>query len=157
MSGDSPAAEAFNATGFKISIAAARFNVRLVDSLLARVLEGLAAAGVKARNTTVVRVPGSNELPVAAQLLIDRTKPDAVVALGVVIRGGTLHYELVSHASTNGLQDVAIASRVPVINGIIVAENLAQARDRCQGRINRGAEFAHAALAMADLRRSLLR
>jgi 6,7-dimethyl-8-ribityllumazine synthase len=80
-----------------------------------------------------------------------------VIALGVVIRGATIHYELVASAATAGLQDVAISSRVPVINGIIAAENAAQARARCQGRVNRGAEFADAAIAMAALRRSLSR
>jgi 6,7-dimethyl-8-ribityllumazine synthase len=157
MSGDSPKRQAVDASRFRISIAAARFNGTLVEALLARVRTALLSAGVADRNITVVRVPGSNELPVAARLLIDRRKPDAVIALGVVIRGGTIHYELISSAATSGLQDVAIASRVPVINGIIAAENPAQARARCQGRIDRGAEFADAAIAMASLRKSLSR
>ena len=155
MSGDSPKSLSTGGSGFKISIAAARFNKRLVDSLLDGVLKGLLAAGVKSRNISIVRVPGSNELPVAARLLVDRKKPDVVIALGVIIRGGTLHYELISTAATNSLQDVALATRIPVINGIIVAENIAQARARCQGKINRGAEFARAAVEMAALRRSL--
>ena len=153
MSGDSHAQETIDASGFKIAIAAARFNGKLVDALLGRVRRGLASAGVRDRNVTVVRVPGSNELPVAARLLVKAKKPDAVVALGVIIRGGTIHYELIASAATSGLQDVALASRVPVINGIIAAENRAQARARCMGRIDRGAEFANAAVAMAALRR----
>jgi 6,7-dimethyl-8-ribityllumazine synthase len=157
MSRDSPAPASTDASRLRISIAAARFNGRLVEALLARVRGALAAAGVEARNIKVVRVPGSNELPVAARLLVDRGRPDAVIALGVVIRGATIHYELVASAATAGLQDVAISSRVPVINGIIAAENAAQARARCQGRVNRGAEFADAAIAMAALRRSLSR
>jgi len=80
-----------------------------------------------------------------------------VIALGVIIRGGTIHYELIANAATLGLQDVAVASRVPVINGVIVAENVGQAKARCAGRIDRGAEFADAAVAMAALRRSLSR
>ena len=155
MSGDSPAPEAIDASRFKIAIAAARFNERLVEALLGRVLARLRSAGLREGNLTVVRVPGSNELPVAAQLLADSGRWDAVVALGVIIRGGTLHYELIAFAATEGLQQVAVASRVPVINGIIVAENAAQARARCLGRIDRGAEFASAALAMAALRRRL--
>jgi 6,7-dimethyl-8-ribityllumazine synthase len=157
MSGDAHASEPIDASGFRIAIAAARFNAALVDALLGRVRKGLASAGVRERNITVVRVPGSNELPVAARLLADRGKPDAVVALGVIIRGGTLHYELIASAATDGLQEVALSSRVPVINGIIVAENRAQARARCQGRIDRGAEFASAAVSMASLRRGLAR
>jgi 6,7-dimethyl-8-ribityllumazine synthase len=157
MSGDSPVPESVNASGFKIAIAAARFNGRLVESLLGRVRRGLSAAGVRDRNVTVFRVPGSNELPVAARLLVESRKPDAVVALGVIIRGGTIHYELIASAATSGLMEVALSSRVPVINGVIVAENAAQARARCQGRIDRGAEFADAAVSMAALRRTLLK
>lgn len=157
MSGDSPKPEALDASGLKISIAAARYNGRLVDALLGGVRRALASAGVRDRNVTVVRVPGSNELPVAARLLVDAGKPDAVVALGVIIRGGTIHYELIASAATAGLQEVALASRVPVINGIVVAESETQARARCLGRIDRGAEFASAAVAMAALRRGLTR
>jgi 6,7-dimethyl-8-ribityllumazine synthase len=155
MSSDSPKPEAIDATGLTFSIVAARFNGPLVDALLGRVVKRLMEAGVKERSITLTRVPGSNELPVASRLLIDREKPDAVVALGVVIRGATLHYELVASAATNGLMDVSLATRVPVINGVIVAENAAQARERCKGRIDRGAEFADAALSMAALRRRL--
>jgi 6,7-dimethyl-8-ribityllumazine synthase len=157
MSGDSHAPETIDASGFKIAIAAARFNGKLVDALLGRVRRGLATAGVRDRNVTVVRVPGSNELPVAARLLVEAKNPDAVVALGVIIRGGTIHYELIASAATSGLQDVALASGVPVINGIIAAGNRAQARARCMGRIDRGAEFANAAVAMAALSRGLAR
>jgi 6,7-dimethyl-8-ribityllumazine synthase len=128
-----------------------------VESLLKRVQSGLSAAGVKERNVSLVRVPGSNELPVAARMLVDGGKPDAIIALGVIIRGGTIHFELIATAATNGLMDVALSSRVPVINGVIVAENIGQARARCAGRIDRGAEFADAAVAMAALRRRLSR
>jgi 6,7-dimethyl-8-ribityllumazine synthase len=155
MSGDSPAPERVDASGFKIAIAAARFNGPLVEALLGSVRKALALAGVRGPNVTVVRVPGSGELPVAARLLVDRGKPDAVVALGVIIRGATLHYELIASAAAGGLQEVALTSRVPVINGIVVAESRAQARARCQGRIDRGAEFAAAAVSMASLRREL--
>jgi 6,7-dimethyl-8-ribityllumazine synthase len=155
MSGDSPVPEAVDASGFKIAIAAARFNTLMVDALLNRVRARLLASGVKARNITLVRVPGSNELPVAARMLVDQGKADAVIALGVIVRGGTIHYELIAEATTQGLQTVAVDSRVPVINGVVVAENASQARARCQGRIDRGAEFADAAVSMAALRRSL--
>jgi 6,7-dimethyl-8-ribityllumazine synthase len=155
MSLDSPALGAAKASGLRISIVAASFNLKLVDALLARVAARLHAAGVKRRHVTVVRVPGSNELPLAALLLARSGRPDAVIALGVIIRGGTIHYELIATAATGGLMDVALGTRIPVINGVIVAENAAQARARCKGRIDRGAEFADAALAMAALRRRL--
>ncbi len=139
---------------FTIGVVAACYNPQLVNALLARVQAGLRAAGVQARRIRVVRVPGSHELPVAAQWLA-RRRPDAVIALGVLIRGDTIHYELIANATTEALQAVALATGVPVINGVIVAETAAQARARCAGRIDRGAEFAHAALVMADLRRRI--
>jgi 6,7-dimethyl-8-ribityllumazine synthase len=110
---------------------------------------------VKASRLFVVRVPGSNELPVAAQLLAGRHRPDVIVVLGVIIRGDTLHYQLIAEASAQALQRVALDAKIPVINGVIVAETPAQAEARCLGSINRGAEFAAAALAMAALRQSL--
>jgi 6,7-dimethyl-8-ribityllumazine synthase len=155
MSADSPVPAPIKASSFRIAIAAARFNGSLVDALLARVRKRLSAAGVREKNVSVVRVPGSNELPLASRLLVDRGRLDAVIALGVIIRGATMHFELIANASANGLMNVALDSRVPVVNGVIVAENAAQARARCAGRIDRGAEFADAAVAMAALRRGL--
>ena len=92
----------------------------------ARCFRALGQAGVRDRNLAVVRVPGSNELPVAAQLLAG-ARPDVVVALGVIIRGGTIHYELIAEATTQALQRVALDSGIPVINGVVVAENARQA------------------------------
>ena len=108
MSGDSPVPEDVEARGLKVAIAAARFNPELVDALLGRVRARLRAVGVRDRDVALVRVPGSNELPVAARLLVDRRRPDAVIALGVIIRGGTIHYELVAQSATQGLQAVAL-------------------------------------------------
>jgi 6,7-dimethyl-8-ribityllumazine synthase len=142
-------------TAFTLGVVAACYNEPLVDALLARVLAGLRAAGVQAKKLTVVRVPGSNELPVAAQWLAEDRETDAVIALGVLIRGDTIHYELIADAATAGLQQVALKTGVPVINGVIVAETAAQARTRCAGRIDRGAEFATAALVMAALKRRI--
>jgi 6,7-dimethyl-8-ribityllumazine synthase len=155
MSSDSPSAEAVDAAGLRVAVVAARFNGELVDALLSRVLGRLSAAGVRASNLSVTRVPGSHELPVAARLLIGGGNVDVVIALGVIVRGATIHYELVATAASQGLTDVSIATQVPVINGVIVAESEDQARERCAGPIDRGAEFADAAVSMASLRRRL--
>ncbi len=155
MSLAAPTASAFDGAPFRIGIAAARFNERLVDALLLQVRTHLRAAGVKEKNLAVVRVPGSNELPSAVQLLAHRAKFDVLVALGVLIRGDTLHFELIAHAAAHALQRVALDARTPVVNGIIVAENLAQAEARGLGKINRGAEFARAAIEMAVLKKRL--
>jgi 6,7-dimethyl-8-ribityllumazine synthase len=154
MSLASPASSAIDGAAFRIGIAAARFNEKLVDALLLKVRDHLRAAGVRKKRLAVVRVPGSNELPAAAQLLARSGKFDALIALGVLIRGDTLHFEFTAGAATHALQRVALDANTPVINGIIVAENLDQAETRCIGRISRGAEFARAALEMAALKRS---
>ncbi|HEY1848916.1 MAG TPA: 6,7-dimethyl-8-ribityllumazine synthase [Opitutaceae bacterium] len=155
MSGDSPVAEAVDASRLKIAVAAARYNGALVGRLLARVEKSLLSLGVRRSNITTVRVPGSNELPLAARMLIRSKRPDAVIALGVILRGATLHFELVANAASDGLMQVSIATGIPVINGVIAADTPAQARARCGGDIDRGAEFAAAAVGMADLGRRL--
>jgi 6,7-dimethyl-8-ribityllumazine synthase len=155
MSLASPKATAISGAAFKIGIVAARFNEALVAALLARVQAALRATGVKERNLTVVRVPGSHEVPWAAnQLAAGR---DCVIALGVLIGGDTNHHEMVGQSVSHALQRVALETGVPVINGVIVTSTLAQARARCAGRINRGAEFGRAALAMAALKKEFAR
>jgi 6,7-dimethyl-8-ribityllumazine synthase len=155
MSLAAPQPVTIDGADLSVGIVAARFNETLVDALLARVQAGLAAAGVKPRRITVARVPGSHELPVAAQWLAQSGRHDVIIALGVLIGGDTNHHEMVGQSVSHAFQQVALASGRPVINGVVVTDNLAQARVRCTGRINRGAEFARAALEMAALRRAL--
>ena len=138
---------------FRLGIVAARFNPELVDALLASVQQSLRAAGVAERRITVLRVPGSHEVPVAAQWLARGGRRDAVIALGVLIKGGTAHHQIVADGVTQALQRVALDTGVPVINGVVVTENRKQAVQRCAGAIDRGGEFARAALEMAALRR----
>lgn len=153
MSLDAPQSAVVDGSRFRIGIVAARFNPELVDALLATVVRELRAAGVKPGRIEVLRVPGSHEVPLAAQWLA-RGRHDAVVAVGVLIKGGTSHHSIVADGVTHALQRVALDTGVPVINGVIVVESRKQAEERSRGRINRGAEFAHAALAMAALRRA---
>jgi 6,7-dimethyl-8-ribityllumazine synthase len=157
MSRQTPVAAAIEGAPYTVAIAAARFNQPLVNALLAHAEAELRAAGVRPERLIVVRVPGSHELPSAIQWLCAQHHPDATIALGVVIRGATRHYELVSDAVGRGLMDVALATQVAVINGVIVAETRAQAVARCSGPLRRGGEFARAALEMAELRRRLSR
>jgi 6,7-dimethyl-8-ribityllumazine synthase len=156
MSRDQPIGAGIDGAPFRVGIAAARYNQRLVGALLEQVTAALQAAGVKPGRIAQVRVPGSNELPAAVQLLAERYRFDVLIALGVIVRGETIHYELIAQATAHALQGIAVATRTGVINGIVVAENPAQAEARCRGEINRGAEFAAAALEMAALRRRLL-
>ena len=157
MSLAAPIDRAIQGSAFRVGIVASRFNSELVDALLSRVLERLSAAGVKEKATTVVRVPGAHEIPWAAHMLAREGRRDVVIALGVLIGGDTSHHEMVGASVSHALQRVAIDSRVPVINGVIVTDTPAQAKERCSGRINRGSEFAAAALEMAALKRKFSR
>ena len=153
MSLDAPQPTAPNGADFRFGIAAARFNGEYVDGLLSRVVGTLQAAGVTEANLAIVRVPGSHEVPWAAQTLATRSQCDCVIALGVLIAGDTSHHEMVGASVSAALHRVALDTHTPVINGVLVVNSPAQAAERCSGRIDRGAEFAHAALDMAALRR----
>lgn len=157
MSLSAPKPAAIDGTRLSFGIVAARFNTELTDALLARTVAGLRAAGVKEKRITIIRVPGSHEVPWAAQALAKREKPDAVIGLGVLIGGDTSHHEMVGASVSHALQAVSLATRLPVINGVIVTNTLAQAEARCRGKIDRGAEFAAAALEMAALKKELSR
>ncbi len=157
MSLDAPAQQPINGAEFRFGIAAARFNGELVDGLLARVQETLRQSGVKDANVAVVRVPGSHEVPWAARALAIGSQCDCVIALGVLVAGDTNHHEMVGESVSHALQRVALDTHTPAINGVIVVNSVEQARERCIGKINRGVEFAHAALEMAALRRKFPR
>jgi 6,7-dimethyl-8-ribityllumazine synthase len=153
MSLDAPKSPVVDGARFSFGIAAARFNEALVDGLLASLQATLAQHGVKADRMTTVRVPGSHEVPYTMQRLADSGRYDCLIALGVLIGGDTNHHEMVGACVSSALQTVVLSSRLPVINGVIVADTRAQAEARCTGAINRGAEFALAALEMAALKK----
>ena len=155
MSQSTPSVGRISGAKFSIGVVAARFNEALVDGLLVQLTAGLRRAGVKAGRIQLVRVPGSHEVPWAAGRLAASRRHDCVVVLGVLIGGDTKHHEMVGQSVSHALQRVALDAGIPVINGVIVADTVAQARARCTGEINRGAEFAQAALAMAELKVAL--
>ena len=157
MSLASPQSRDIDGSSFRIGIAAARFNESLVDGMLARVVATLRAARVSEASIGSVRVPGSHEVPWAAQALATGGQYDCVIGLGVLIAGDTNHHEMVGDSVSHALQQVALKTGVPVINGVIVVNSLAQAEERCVGKIDRGAEFAAAALEMAALKRKFSR
>jgi 6,7-dimethyl-8-ribityllumazine synthase len=144
---------AADARGLKVGVAVASFNAFVTDGLLQGALEALAAAG--AADPTVVRVPGSFELPVVARALAE-SGHDCVVALGAVIKGETDHYTHVATQSIAGLRQVAVETGVPVGLGVLTARTAAQARARSlPGAGNKGAEAAEAAVRAADALRRL--
>lgn len=157
MSLSAPQPISTSGAGLRIGIAAARFNQKLVDGLVARATDAMVAAGVAAGGIELVRVPGSHEVPWAAQALAKTGHFDCVVGLGVLIAGDTNHHEMVGESVSHALQQVALTTSTPVINGVIVVNSLAQAEERCVGSINRGAEFAAAAIEMAVLKKRFSR
>lgn len=114
------------ADGLRLGIVATRWHAELVDQMLDRAHAAAKACGVT--EITVARVAGSVEIPVVAQALA--RSHDAVVALGVVIRGETAHFEYVSQSVTDGLTRVALDEATPVAHGVLTVETVAQAQDR---------------------------
>jgi 6,7-dimethyl-8-ribityllumazine synthase len=155
MSGaGAPTPEPVDATGLTLGIVAATWHREISDSLLERAVACAAASGIP--SPTVVRVPGAIELPVVAQALAQTH--DAVVALGVVVRGGTPHFEYVCDSFTEGLTRVALDAGKPVGNGVLTTEGEQQARDRAgmdDSAEDKGWEATAAALQTALVLREL--
>ncbi|GBD85674.1 6,7-dimethyl-8-ribityllumazine synthase [bacterium BMS3Abin02] len=135
--------------GRRVGVVVASFNRVITDGLLAGALEALEASGTE--QVTVVRVPGSLEIPLVVQRLA-QTGHDAVVAVGAVIKGETDHYEHVGSQSIAGLVSVSLATGVPVGNAVLTVTEFEHARDRSlPGPANKGYEAAMAVLAMLDV------
>ncbi|MCL2466346.1 MAG: 6,7-dimethyl-8-ribityllumazine synthase [Micrococcales bacterium] len=156
MSGlGSPDLEVVDGRGLRVVVVAASWHPAVVDGLVAGAHRALDEAGVT--DVTDVRVPGTVELTVAASAAA-RAGADAVVALGVVVRGGTPHFEYVCQSVTHGLTEVALRTGVPVGFGILTCDGEAQALDRAglpDSREDKGAEAATAAVATAIALRAL--
>ncbi len=150
MSGSgTPALQVEGAQRLRVAVVAALWHAQVMDGLLEGAQRALADAAVA--SVVVVRVPGSFELPIAAQAAA-RAGFDAVVALGVVIRGGTPHFDFVCTAATEGLARVALDSGVPVGFGLLTCDTEDQALDRAGlpgSREDKGYESAQAAVATA--------
>jgi 6,7-dimethyl-8-ribityllumazine synthase len=143
-----PAEEAFDASDYSVAVVAASWHTEVMDGLLAGAQRALAAHGVT--HAEVVRVPGTFELPVVADALAE--EHDVVVALGVVIRGGTPHFDYVCSAATDGLTRVALDHGIPVGFGVLTCDTDEQALDRAGlpgSSEDKGWEATAAALATA--------
>jgi 6,7-dimethyl-8-ribityllumazine synthase len=142
--------------GLKVGIVVSRFNDFIVERLLAGAMDGLVRHGVADKDITIARVPGSLEIPVAAQKMARSKKFDAVLCLGCVIRGETIHYEQVCAEVARGVARSSLDSGVPVIFGVLTTENLQQAIERAGAKGgNRGWDAAEAAIEMVHLLRGL--
>ena len=137
-----------------ISIVASLYNDELVNSLLNSTIEELRRI-MPSITVPVYRVPGAFEIPVCVKHLIENNTNDALIALGVIIKGETDHADLVGSSVTTSLQNLALANNIPIIHEVLLTENREQAVERCQGAKNRGLEAAKAAITMAELFSSL--
>ena len=138
----------------QFGIVVSQFNESITWDLLDGCLETLSSYDVT--KIDIVWCPGAFELPLAVERMINASRYDAVIALGAVIRGETYHFEAISNAAINGLQEVALRTGVPVALGVITAETLEQARNRSTpGPNHKGKEAALAALKMSDLLQKL--
>jgi 6,7-dimethyl-8-ribityllumazine synthase len=144
--------------GARILVVEARFYDAIADALLAGAMKALKEARAE---VDCISVPGSLEIPTAIAIAADaarrRRRPyDGAVALGCVIRGETIHFEIVSHQSARGLMELSVARGLPIGNGIITVENEAQAFARARmDEQDKGGDAARAALALVALKRRL--
>jgi 6,7-dimethyl-8-ribityllumazine synthase len=140
----------------RFGLVAARFNEAVTEGLLRGALDALGEAGVNDDQLTLVRVPGSFEIPVAALRLAETGLVDAVICLGCLIKGDTMHFEFIAGSSCQAIADVAVATGVPMALGVLTTLTEEQALARAAAvPENKGREAALAAIEMATLFRRL--
>ena len=143
-----------NAAGMRFAIVVARWNSFITERLLQGALDALRRSGCREQDITVVRVPGSFEIPSQARTLAETGKYDAIIPLGCLIRGETTHYEHIATEVTRGIGQSAQETGVPHTYGVLTCENLEQALDRAGLKAgNKGFEAAISAIEMVSLKR----
>jgi 6,7-dimethyl-8-ribityllumazine synthase len=136
-----------SARGLRTIIVASRFNSIIVEKLVDGALDALVRHGATLADQQLIWVPGAWEIPLVAKRAIQLKKPDAVIAVGCVIRGGTDHYQHVSGGVSGGVAQVSLDTGVMVANGVLTVESLEQALERAGSKMgNKGAEAALAAI-----------
>jgi len=147
---------ALQGEGLRVAIAVARFNSFITDRLLAGALDGLRRHGVAEDDVTVVRVPGSWELPVTVKALAESSKYDAIISLGAVIRGDTPHFDYVAGEAAKGVGQVMVSTGVPIAFGVLTTNTLEQAIDRAGAKSgNKGFDAATTVIEMVSVLRQI--
>jgi 6,7-dimethyl-8-ribityllumazine synthase len=145
-----------DASGMRLALAVSRFNSFFTDQLVKGAADCFARHGGRDEDLVLVRVPGANELPLAAQRLAASGKADAVVALGAVIQGATPHADLINGTVARALSKIALDTGVPVVNGIVCALNLEQAVERAGTKHgNKGWDAAMVAIETVNVLKGL--
>jgi 6,7-dimethyl-8-ribityllumazine synthase len=142
----------YDASGMRFGVVVSRFNSFITERLLSGTLDALEKGGAAARQTDVVRVPGSFEIPLAAKKMAQAGRYDAIIAIGCVLRGETAHFDYVASEVARGVQLAQLDTGVPIIFCVLTCETLEQAIDRAGLKSgNKGYEAGLAALEMAGL------
>lgn len=139
----------------KIGIVVSRWNSMITDKMLDGALKALKTNGIQDDDITVVRCPGSYEIPLAVQQLIQSRNVDGVIAIGVVIRGGTPHFEYVCDAVNRGITDLILKHNKPIAFGVLTTDDVKQALERAGDKGNKGGEAALALLEMISVEQKL--
>ena len=140
------------AKGLKVAVVVSRFNSFLTEQLVKGAADAFVRMGGDEKSLTLVRVPGAYEIPVVAQKLAGKQGVDAVVCLGAVVQGATTHASLINGTTAMAFSKISLHTGVPVLDGIVSAENLEQAVERCgtkQG--NKGFAVMQSAIEMANV------
>ena len=146
----------FDARDLRVAIVVSRFNETISKQLLSGAIDCLGRHGVPEEKLSVAWVPGAFEIPVVAKRLASSREFDAVICLGVVIRGETAHFDYVAGHASNTIGQVSVETGIPVTNGVLTTETVEQATDRAGGKMgNKGFEAALAAIEMSNLLTSL--
>ena len=142
----------FVCTGKRFAILSARFNDFIGDKLVSGAIDALIRHGVSNDDITVIRVPGSFELPLVANKVAHSGAYDAILALGVLIRGATSHFDWIAGEATKGIAQAALSSGIPVSYGVLTIDTIEQAIERAGTKVgNKGCDAAMAALEMVSL------
>ena len=140
------------ATDYKFALVVSRYHDFVTDKLQAGAIAAIAAAGGRADDVVVLRVPGAFEIPSAARHAAETGRFDAIVCLGCLVRGATPHFEVIANAVAHGLTSASAETGVPMSFGVLTTNSIEEAVERAQdGPSNKGWEAANAAIEMADL------
>jgi 6,7-dimethyl-8-ribityllumazine synthase len=141
-----------NAAGLKFGIVVSRFNDFIGEKLVGGALDALLRLGAKETDIAICKVPGSFEIPLMAKKLALTKKYDAVICLGVIIRGGTPHFEYIAAEVSKGIAAVGLETGIPVVFGVLTTDNIEQAIERSGTKAgNKGFDAAHSAVEMVNL------
>ena len=144
------------AKGLKFAIVVSRFNDFITNKLLDGAVDALVRHGAVEQNIDIIKVPGAFEIPLAAKIIADKNKHNAIICLGTIIRGATSHFEYVAAEATKGIATASLETGIPISFGILTTDSIEQAVERAGSKSgNKGWDAALVAIEMAQLLKGL--